>query len=179
MFTARLVLVSTLVVIGLMFTPAYSQGNTLLLQQSPFEGGVVTPSPGIYLFDPDTEVTLVATAKPGYQFVCWLGDVGDATSNRTNTFLNQPKVIVAVFERCQYEDVYGGGSGSNPIASSAGISGGGGISSGGSVGGGGSTPTPTPDPTPDPVPDPDPVPEPMTILLLGTGGLMLLRKRSA
>ena len=173
---ARQGLLATVVILCALVASAHCQtdGITLLLQQSPFEGGVITPGPGVHLFSAEEEVELTAVPKPGYQFVCWLGDVGDATSNRTMTFLNQPKVIVAVFERCAYEDVFGSGSGNNGAATTPEVGGGGTFSSGG---GGGTTPDPNPDPDPKPDPDPDPVPEPITILLLGSGGLMLLRKR--
>ena len=163
--------------------PAQCQtsGMTLFLQQSPFEGGVVTPSPGVHLFTPDANIELTAVPKPGYKFVCWLGDVGDSTATTTMTYLDKPKVIVAVFERCPYEDLYGGGGSSSGVVTNESVGNNFSHHAGGGGGGGtpGSIPDPIPDPTPDPVPDPDPTPEPATILLLGSGGLMLLRKRRA
>ena len=168
--------------VAMAFAAAQCQasGMTLFLQQSPFEGGVVTPSPGVHLFTSDANIELTAVPKPGYQFVCWLGDVGDATATTTMTYLDKPKVIVAVFERCPYEDLYGGGGSTSGVASNEPVGGG---FSHHATGGGGFTPTPDPipdpDPEPDPVPDPDPTPEPATILLLGSGVLMLLRKRRA
>lgn len=170
------------VVLAVALAPAQCQtaGMTLFLQQSPFEGGIVTPSPGVYLFNPDSQIELTAVPKPGYRFVCWLGDVGDATANSTVTYLNAPKVIVAVFERCGYEDVYGGGAGGG-VNTTEDI--GGSVPHYSSGGGGYNPPSNPPDEPPsDPPNDPPPnvpTPEPTTILLLGSGCLMLLRKRRA
>jgi len=76
----------------------------ILIQQSPDNGGVVTPGIGVHHFGIGTEVTLNAIANPGYRFVYWLGDVGDTTSNRTVAYLDSPKIIIAVFERSEFED---------------------------------------------------------------------------
>jgi len=85
--------------------PAYCQmdGTVLLLQQTPPQGGTMTPESGVHHFEPDTEVTLTAVPNPGYQFVYWLGDVRDATANTTIAYLDSPKIIIAVFERAEYE----------------------------------------------------------------------------
>ena len=58
---------------------AYCQSGdiALLIQQSPSDGGSVTPAVGIHYFAPGEEVELVALAEPGYQFLQWLGDVSD------------------------------------------------------------------------------------------------------
>src|SRR3972149_9211608 len=174
------VISAVVIIMGVLSVSAYCQtaGMTLLLQQSPFEGGVITPSPGVHLFAPDTEIALIAIPKPGYQFVCWLGDVGDSTANRTITYLSEPKIIIAVFERCPNEKLIGGSGNSNTITTTGAVGGGGGFTSysgGGGGGGGGFTPEPTPEPTPgptpDPIPDPTPVPvpEPVTALMLSAG----------
>ncbi len=91
--------------VSVLTIPVYCQtSNTaLLIQQSPVEAGTVTPSPGVHNFELDTEVTLTAVPEPGYQFVYWLGDVSDPTSSRTVVLLNAPKIIIAVFERVEYE----------------------------------------------------------------------------
>jgi len=91
--------------VSIVSVSAYCQtSNTaLLIQQSPVEAGTVTPSPGVHNFELDTEVTLTAVPEPGYQFVYWLGDVSDPTSSRTIVLLNAPKIVIAVFERVEYE----------------------------------------------------------------------------
>lgn len=82
-------------------------GTALLLQQSPVNGGTITPSVGVHHFDLNTDVTLTAIPKPGYQFVYWLGDVSDPTASRTVAYLDAPKIIIAVFERVAYEFLAG------------------------------------------------------------------------
>jgi len=84
---------------------AYCQtdGVALLLQQTPAQGGMVTPEAGIHNFQLHTDVALTAIPRPGYQFVYWLGDVSEPTANRTNVYLDAPKIIIAVFERAEYE----------------------------------------------------------------------------
>jgi hypothetical protein len=75
----------------------------MLLQESPSGAGVVTPSPGVHRFAWNAEVTLTATPHPGYEFIYWLGDVLDPRANRTQAFLDKPKIIVAVFGPTQYQ----------------------------------------------------------------------------
>ena len=77
--------------------------NALMVQQSPVDGGVVTPGVGVYDMENDSRVNLTAVPNPGYQFVYWLGDVSDSTSNSTVAYLNSPKIVIAVFERVGYE----------------------------------------------------------------------------
>jgi len=98
--SARLVLI-----IFILTVPAYcgTSNTALLIQQSPLDAGTVTPSPGVHNFELNTEVTLTAVPEPGYQFVYWLGDVSDPTSSRTIVLLNAPKIVIAVFERVEYE----------------------------------------------------------------------------
>ncbi|MHC4060646.1 MAG: InlB B-repeat-containing protein [Planctomycetota bacterium] len=85
--------------------PAYCKTNSpvLLLHQSPQEGGTLTPDVGIHHLALNTSVTLTAIPRPGYQFVCWLGDVGDPTANSTTLYLDAPKIVVAVFELAEYD----------------------------------------------------------------------------
>jgi len=178
-----------MVITACLAAPAYCQ-TALMVQQSPPDGGTVTPAVGVHDFAPNTEVTLTAVPKPGYQFVYWLGDVSDATSARAVTYLNTPKIIIAVFVRSEYEFLLGSDAiRSMPIGGlyrSAGDY--------GNQGGGGvivrrppsfSPPNPNPPeekqnvPVPEPhnVPVPEPVPEPATGALLILGGFLTVVMR--
>ena len=108
------------------FSPAFSQSNkyTLLVQQTPSDGGQVTPLAGSYKYDPGTEITLTAKPNNGYEFAYWLGDVSNQQASSTIVLLNKPKIIIAVFQPIQNNlnvsgDIGGGGaiSGlvSNPV----------------------------------------------------------------
>jgi len=107
-----------------LFLPGPAQCQTpeiaLLLQQTPSQGGIVNPQIGVHHFVLDTEVTIIAIPKPGYQFLYWLGDVLDKTANKTTTRLDKPKIIVAVFQQVDQDQLVvgqnrattGGGGGS-------------------------------------------------------------------
>jgi hypothetical protein len=84
---------------------AYGQidGTALLLQQTPEDAGVITPGLGVHRFEPDTEITLTAAPKPGYQFVYWIGDVSNSGTSSTTVYLDKPKIIIAVFERMEFQ----------------------------------------------------------------------------
>jgi len=84
--------------------PAYCEPNgpVLLIQQTPAKGGAITPGAGVHYYELNASVTLQAIPQPGYQFVFWLGDVSDTTSNRTTVYLDAPKIVVAVFEQTEY-----------------------------------------------------------------------------
>ncbi|MBN2455260.1 MAG: PEP-CTERM sorting domain-containing protein [Sedimentisphaerales bacterium] len=165
-------------------------GTALMLQKTPAQGGSVTPEPGLHRFSQDSEITLTAIAKSGYQFVYWIGDVTTPTANQTTVYLDAPKIIIAVFERTEFEFVAAAElmSESSPIGGlsrSAGDYGNQGYS-----GGGAKRPHkfrfptmpdeeeepeeefPVPEKEPDfPVPE---VPEPATVLLLGLGTLFAI-----
>ena len=153
-------------------------GTSLMLEMSPPEGGSLNIAPGVYSYDRFSEVTLIATPKPGYQFVYWMGNVTDATTGTTMVFLNSPKMVIAVFERDQFEKVgledgMGGGEGSEGLIRS------GEMSNTPLEGGGGGTPVVNPPTTPT-TPDNDvpvPVPEPVTATLFFAGFLMLSNYR--
>jgi hypothetical protein len=191
----------TLVILALLvisLEPAYCQsdGTVLMLQQTPAGGGNVTPGTGIHHFSQNTEVILTAKPKPGYQFVYWLGNVSDPTSIKTVAYMDAPKIIIAVFERSEYDlltieegpSLSFGRGGMLPHAADYGNRGGG--------GGGGvrrSSPSrprppkppeppepeenfPVPEKTPDfPVPE---LPEPTTIIILGAGAVLLLKQKT-
>ena len=123
------VLLAFIIVVGGVVAPAYCQTHnfTLLVQQTPNEGGATSPNAGVYSFEPKSEVTLTATPSPGYEFVYWLGDVSDHESNSTVVLLDKPKIVIAVFEQAQNGlDVAGvprgGGGGGGTIPSSVGYS---------------------------------------------------------
>jgi hypothetical protein len=108
--------------------PAYCQTHniTLLVQQTPNEGGDVSPVAGVYTYQAESEITLTATPSPGYEFIYWLGDVSDHEANSTFVLLDKPKIVIAVFEQVQggldVSGVPGGGGGrSATTASSSGI----------------------------------------------------------
>ena len=178
----HVVILTLMVLLCCCLEPAYCQTNdtVLLLQQTPPEAGKITPGVGVHNFESGTEVTLTAVPKPGYQFIYWLGDVSDPTANRTIVYLDAPKIVLAVFERSEFEFLVteersqsapGGGG---LLASAADYARQGG-------GGGAKRPPkrrgPTPPEPEEPEDFPVPIPEPATILLLGFGSLALLRKR--
>jgi hypothetical protein len=101
----RLSVMAVVVVVPVLLAPAYGQTNelVLLLQQTPTEAGTVDPGIGVHRFEVNADVTLTASPKPGYQFVCWLGDVSNATSNATVVHLDAPMIVIAVFEQARYE----------------------------------------------------------------------------
>ncbi|HEG43125.1 MAG TPA: PEP-CTERM sorting domain-containing protein [Phycisphaerales bacterium] len=78
-------------------------GYALLIQQSPPNGGIVTPALGIYDAELDERVTITAIPRPGYRFMIWLGDVDDPTSNVTTVSADSPKMVIAIFERSEFE----------------------------------------------------------------------------
>jgi hypothetical protein len=107
------------IIAGWLFAPAFCQTSNnvaLLLQQTPSKGGAITPDAGVYHFEMNSEVTLTAAPKPGYQFVYWLGDVSDPKAVSTMVYLNKPKIVIAVFEQSGYgvpevEKGFSGGGG--------------------------------------------------------------------
>jgi hypothetical protein len=174
------------VIAGGFLFPTLSQATevSMILRQSPARGGVLRPEPGQHYYGANSQVFLAATANPGYEFICWLGDVGDPKANRTVVHLDQPKIIIALFERVEH----------NTLFKSEGSSGGIPITRGSLIGaadyswatqstaqaaGAGSaeiryeasapsTPAEPAEPGP-PVPEP-PIPEPATAVLLLAGG---------
>lgn len=168
-----------------------SSAGTLLLYTSPVKGGTVTPGSGLHQFEQDSMVSLRAVANPGYQFVYWMGDVSDMMSSNTVTYMESPKIIIAIFERVSYE--YLAGSEVTYYQAYGRLSGKSDYSNQGYTGGGRRRPhkwrwpeRPIFDPLPVPeevveefpVPEeedelPVPIPEPATGLLLLMGGILV------
>jgi hypothetical protein len=148
---------------------------TLFIQHTPTEGGTITPSAGVHHFAPNSQVTLTAVPRSGYQFVYWLGDVGDPTAGSTTVLLDKPKVVIAVFESLEQDYCARG--------SSAGGAGGGMIAAGSEFGQQGwmeshSRPIEPTRPSLPRFPAAD-VPEPGTLLLLGLGAVIARKRISA
>ncbi len=172
------VLFTCVIAVSCLVSPAYCQGRkiTLLVQQTPNEGGAVAPLAGVYRYDPDSEVTLTATPNNGYEFLYWLGDVSDQQSISTVVHLNKPKIVIAVFEPIKGSlnvpnNISGGGGGggliNNPVTvgQPASLS-----------GGGGGKPQQTKVYAPAGEKNPV-VPEPATGVLLALGSLLTFTKR--
>ena len=146
--------------------------NALMVQQSPVDGGTVTPGVGVHDMENNSQVTLNAVPKPGYQFVYWIGDVSDPVSNSTVTYLNSPKIIIAVFERTGYEYLA-------PSESIRSEPAGGTYAAAVDTPNTSFTPPNSPPPHNPPPPPPPPVPEPATILTfaLGSWAVAAIRRR--
>jgi hypothetical protein len=151
-----------------------SPAVTLFIQQTPAQGGTITPSAGFHHFAPNSQVTLTAVPRSGYQFTYWLGDVGDPTASSTSIFLNRPKVVVAVFEPVEQQylaegpSVGGRGVGSGLFAAEADFGQQGWMQSH-------SRPIEPTRPSLPSFPAAD-VPEPATIILLGFGAALFRRE---
>ena len=177
------VILALAVVLCGLLEPAYCEtdGTALLLRQTPPQGGKITPSVGVHHFEPYAGVTLTAVPKPGYHFVYWLGDVSDPTANSTIVYLDAPKIVIAVFERSEYDFLAGEEMPqSSPVG---GLSGGGADYSrrgGGGIGrirGRGEREEEPPEEEDFPVPEP--IPEPATGVLLVLGSLFAFVKHRA
>lgn len=196
--TGRGVILAVVIIAAGLLEPARCQAydTALLLQQTPVKGGRVTPTAGIHHFDLNTELTLNAVPNPGYQFVYWLGDVSEPAASSTTIYLDAPKIVIAVFERVEYEFLAtpektqsAPGGGFHRSAADYTNQGGSGI--GGKRTSGPSRPSTPSEPEEEqndfpapqdgeesdfPVP---PVPEPATVVLLALGGLFAFAKRRA
>ena len=178
----KLVVLAITIITGGWLAPAHCQISdvALLLQQTPAKGGVMTTIAGVYHFELNSEVTLTAVPKPGYQFVYWLGDVSDPAATNTIVYLDKPKVIIAVFEQSEYgalagEDGLpggGGGGGGGLVTTVANYGQTGGISGG--AGGGKPKIQKSVYSKSNEV-----IPEPATGLLLVIGSVLAFARRSA
>jgi hypothetical protein len=150
-------------------------GTSLMLDVTPPQGGSLNIVPGVHSYDRFAAVTLVATPKPGYQFVYWMGNVSDATTGTTMVFLDSPKMVIAVFERNKFETIGQDSEMIGGVESGGGLTRSGGLSDtsleqavSGRRQSGNNSP-------PDDVPVP--VPEPVSAALFFAGALMLARSR--
>ncbi len=175
------VIVAALIFAAMITQTAYCQPSiSMMIQQTPVNGGEVTPNAGIHSFSEGQQITLTAVPKPGYRFVYWVGNVEDPTANRTITNADSPQIIIAVFERDEYASVSlkeyqlywvpNPSMISSPVESPSTGAGEGAKrpSSGGSGDG---------TPKEDEFPVPEPIPEPATILLMGIGSLIAAATR--
>jgi hypothetical protein len=182
-FGCQVLLTVFVVVLTFLNNPAscHALETAILLRQSPTEGGTINLGEGVHQFEQYTEVTLTAVPKTGWQFVCWLGEVSDATTPTTTAFIDSPKIIIAVFTRVAYEFLVGepGATSSPnqyliPTAPTPYT----GIEEAESK-----YPTPPSPPTPPtpptPTPFPVPAPEPATVVLLAIGSICAFRKCTA
>ena len=170
------------IIVCWLFAPAYCQTPdvALLLQQTPSKGGAITPIAGVHHFELNSEITLTAAPKPGYQFLYWLGDVSDPAATSTVVYLDKPKIIIAIFEQTEngtlVEEVglpFGGGGagGSGLVNTVANFGYTGGMSSG--AGGRAKSPKAVY------VKNIEAIPEPATCVLLVLGSLFAFARRGA
>jgi hypothetical protein len=164
--------------------PAYCEEDktALMLEVSPSEGGYLNIATGVHTYDRFAEVTLIATPKPGYQFVYWLGSVSESTHSSTSVFLDSPKMVIAVFERTVFEMVGvgedGGGSDSVGTSTSSDSGGGGGLVQSGGASDSSLEQAEGAKRSSSPHEHiPVPVPEPATVALFFAGFLMLSNYR--
>jgi hypothetical protein len=168
-----------LIIVGVcagLSVPAYCKSSdiSLFVQQTPDGGGATNPVSGVYHFAPNSQVTLTATANPGYQFVYWLGDVSSPEALSTVVHLDKPKIVIAVFEQSQAKFTGGGipGGGGGLTTTGSNLSAGGGLSS--TTGAKPQKQVVAYAPSGDKAPQ---VPEPATGILLALGSVFLLKNR--
>jgi hypothetical protein len=144
-------------------------GFALLLQPSPADGGNIMPGDGVHRVQIGGSIPLTAVPKRGYRFLYWLGDVGQTDRMRTSVRMDSPKLVVAVFEREQFENLLPTG-----IVSGSSI---GGLHASPPLGSDGGFSPGNPPPPDNPPDNPPVVPEPVSFLLMGLGLFAVTRMR--
>jgi hypothetical protein len=167
-------------------SPVIAQDDqfALVVHRSPDYGGYVTPLPGVNMSGQYQLVEISATPRKGYQFVYWLGDVTDPAKRNTTVLIDSPKMVVAVFERAELvvlaasgiSGIGGSGGGTTDLTSSSSIVSSMGSTAGGSSGGSPQTSEPQYPGGGGGGGEPE-VPEPATIAMLGTGVLLIRRRK--
>ncbi|MGD8786289.1 MAG: PEP-CTERM sorting domain-containing protein [Phycisphaerales bacterium] len=172
------------IIVGCMLAPAYCQNPNvaLLLQQTPNKAGAITPTAGVYHFEQNSQVSLTAVPKPGFQFVYWLGDVSEPAATSTMVYLDKPKIIVAIFEKAEFGTLGAEESLAAPSGGGGGGMGGGSLmtnavsygQNGGISGGSGGKKTQVVKPV---YPNGnEPIPEPATVILLMLGSVLVFTR---
>lgn len=170
---------------------AAEDGYALLIQVSPPGAGTVNPGEGVHRSPMGESVSLSASPKPGYRFLYWLGDVASVGSANSRITVDSPKMIVAVFSREDHDEELPGLTGlagsqaassggynaaPNPIRTPGAVSPG--VKYGDIIY---NVIEPNEEPTTEdddiPVPGENPIPEPATVLLMGLGGMALLKRK--
>jgi uncharacterized repeat protein (TIGR02543 family) len=75
--------------------PDYYQ---LTMKATPTNAGTTSPTLGVHNFTPGVVVSVSATAKPGYYFSSWSGDVADPNNANTTVTMNSNKTVTANFQ---------------------------------------------------------------------------------
>ncbi len=157
-------------------TSVHGAAVALLVQQTPDSAGSVSPPSGVHHFEADSSVVVTARPEPGFEFLYWLGDVGEPGALTTEVFLNKPKIIVAVFSPGIADTgATGAGSRANADGERQFLGTGGPVTAPRSAGDGGRTgfsPSAPQRSGPE-----TPVPEPATLVLLSAGAMLLLGRR--
>ena len=134
----------------------------------------------LLLFELNSEITLTAAPKPGYQFLYWLGDVSDPGAIKTVVYLDKPKIVIAIFEQTENGTLVeeeglsfggGGAGGSGLVNTVANFGYTGGMSNG--AGGRAKSPKVVY------VKNIEAIPEPATCVLLVLGSLFAFARRGA